>query len=161
MSDKLFAEWFWTDRWTGSSAFGLPLEARGLYREMLTQAWRRQGKLPNDPDQIRRITGVTAAEWRRTWPLVARFWRADGDMLVNDTQVTVYAEACARATRASARARTAAQARHKHSPSSAQAHAQADLEHCPLITVSDHSLLPSVVPETRRQYSVHDRGVPK
>src|SRR6476660_6019088 len=91
--DKLLAEWFWTDRWMGSSAFGLPLEARGLYREMLTQAWRRGAHLPNDHEQIRRVTGVTVKEWRRTWPLVKRFWRVDGDDLVNDTQQEIYANA--------------------------------------------------------------------
>jgi uncharacterized protein YdaU (DUF1376 family) len=62
---KLLAEWFWVDRWTGSTAFGLPLEARGLYREMLSQAWRRGGRLPNDHDQIRRIVGASEKEWRR------------------------------------------------------------------------------------------------
>ena len=36
MKTNLRAEWFWTDRWMGSSAFLLPMEARGLYREMLT-----------------------------------------------------------------------------------------------------------------------------
>src|SRR3990167_325190 len=90
---KLLAEWFWTDRWIGSSAFGLPLEARGLYREMLTQAWRRGARLPNDHDQIRRMAGVTKSEWRRTWPFVERFWRVDGDGLVNDTQLEIYADA--------------------------------------------------------------------
>lgn len=93
MSDKLFAEWFWTDRWVGSSAFLLPVEARGVYREMLTQAWRRGAQLPNDHEAIRRATGVTLKEWARTWPLIERYWRVDGDTLVNDTQMGIYAEA--------------------------------------------------------------------
>lgn len=118
--DKLLAEWFWIDRWTGSSAFGLNLEARGLYREMLTQAWRRGAQLPNDHDQIQRFVGVTKAEWRRTWPLVERFWRVEGSVLVNDTQLEVYAEAQGRQRRASDKARAAAQARHGHKPSTAQ-----------------------------------------
>lgn len=88
--DKLLAEWFWIDRWMGSSGFLLPLEARGLYREMLTQAWRRGARLPNDHEAIRRATGTTNAEWRRTWPKVERFWRVDGDSLINDTQLEVY-----------------------------------------------------------------------
>ena len=32
-----------------TSGFLLPMEARGLYREMLTQAWMRGARLPNDP----------------------------------------------------------------------------------------------------------------
>jgi uncharacterized protein YdaU (DUF1376 family) len=93
---KLLAEWFWTDRWIGSSAFLLPLEPRGLYREMLTQAWRRGGKLPNDPEAIRRAVGCTAAEWRRCWPKVSSYWQVDGEFLINQTQSDVIAQAVAR-----------------------------------------------------------------
>ena len=113
MAEKLLAEWFWVDRWMGSRAFALPIDARGLYREMLSQAWRRQARLPNDPEQVRRLTGVTLKEWRRCWPLVAGFWRIDGETLVNDTQLEVYADAKGRLDRARARAQAAAQARYK------------------------------------------------
>lgn len=130
--DKLLAEWFWIDRWVGSSAFGLPQEARGVYREMLTQAWRRGAQLPNDPDQIRRMTATTAGEWRRAWPKVKKFWRIDGDTLVNDTQLEIYAEAKARSERASKRGLSGAQARHKHS----NGNAQAEPEHKPPVSVS-------------------------
>lgn len=123
--DKLFAEWFWTDRWTGSSAFGLPQEARGIYREMLTQAWRRECRLPNDHEQIRRITATTEREWKRSWPKVEPYWRVDGEHLVNDTQLKVYAEAKARASSAQARAQAGAQAMHEQRRSRAQAEAQA------------------------------------
>jgi len=107
---RLDAEWFWIDRWTGSRGFALPLEPRGLYRELLTAAWRRGGSLPNDHDALRRIVGVTAAEWRRCWPKVQPFWRVEGDQLVNDTQVQVYAETQARVERASKRGLSGAQA---------------------------------------------------
>ncbi len=109
--DKLLAEWFWTDRWMGSRGFLLPMEPRGLYREMLTQAWRRGVQLPNDHEAIARAVGCTAEEWKRCWPLVAPFWRQDGDRLVNDTQLAVYAEAKAAQERASERGRRGAQAR--------------------------------------------------
>lgn len=81
-ADKLLAEWFWIDRWMGSSAFLLPMEARGLYREMLSQAWRRGAQLPNDHDQIRRAVGATVGEWRRGWPKVKPFWRVSGGLLI-------------------------------------------------------------------------------
>lgn len=93
--NKLLAEWFWSDRWMGSSAFLLPLEERGLYREMLTQAWRRGARLPKDHESIRRAVGATEAEWTRCWPKVEPYWRVDGDSIVNDTQLEVYAKALA------------------------------------------------------------------
>lgn len=111
IGDKLLAEWFWTDRWMGSSAFLLPLEARGLYREMLTQAWRRGAKLPNDHAAIQRAAGVSLEEWQRCWPLVAPFWRVEGQSLVNDTQLEIYEETIARYEKESAAGRTASAAR--------------------------------------------------
>jgi uncharacterized protein YdaU (DUF1376 family) len=90
---KIRGEMFWTDRWTGSSAFLLPLEARGLYREMLTQAWQRGAQLPNDPTAIQRAVGATPEEWARAWPLVRPYWRVEGDWLVNDTQRAFYLKA--------------------------------------------------------------------
>jgi len=89
---KMLAEWFWTDRWMGSSASLLPMEPRGLYREMLTQAWRRGARLPNDHEAIRRAVGCTTREWSRSWPKIERYWRVDGESLVNDTQLEVYAK---------------------------------------------------------------------
>ena len=154
--NKLLAEWFWIDRWVGSSAFSLPIDARGLYREMLTQAWRREARLPNDHDQIRRMTGVTMREWKRLWPKVRRYWHVSGDELLNDTQVEVYKDAKGRADRAVERATRAAQAsaqaraqgqlkhRGKRAQAQAQARAQGELEQSPLITVADQ--VPPVVP---------------
>ena len=111
---KLVAEWFWIDRWIGSSGFLLPMEARGVYREMLTQAWRRGGQLPNDHEAIRRAIGATVGEWRRAWPLVKKFWRPDAEHLVNDTQLEVYREAQGRFERASRRGRKGGQSRNDH-----------------------------------------------
>jgi uncharacterized protein YdaU (DUF1376 family) len=97
VKEKLLAEWFWTDRWIGSSAALLPLEARGLYREMLTHAWRRGAKLPADLRLVQRIVMATDEEWARAWPLVRSYWRETEDgLLVNDTQLAVYSETWAR-----------------------------------------------------------------
>jgi uncharacterized protein YdaU (DUF1376 family) len=110
-AQKLLAEWFWTDRWMGSSAFLLPIAPRGLYREMLTQAWRRGARLPNDHEAIRRAVGCTPQEWSRWWPKIESYWRVDGDSLVNDTQVEVYTEAKSIQERASRRGQAGARAR--------------------------------------------------
>lgn len=80
-TDKLFAEWFWTDRWTNSRGHTMPMEARGLYREMLTQAARFSGTLPNDHEAIRVLVNATVIEWRRSWPIVAPFWTVRDDRL--------------------------------------------------------------------------------
>lgn len=118
--DKLLAEWFWCDRYDGSSAALMNMECQGVYRTMLTQAWRRGAKLPNEHEAIRRAIRCTPAEWRRAWPTVSRYWREadDGASLVNDTQLEVYAEAKAAQEAASRRGKKGAQAR-------AQARAQA------------------------------------
>lgn len=137
--EKLLAEWFWIDRWMGSSAFLLPIEPRGLYREMLTQAWRRGAKLPNDHQAIQRAVGVTRKEWDRSWPKVEPYWQVDGGYLVNLTQQQVYADCLAGAERAGTRALKAAQARWEHKPkestsssmSTSTRNAQALLEVCP------------------------------
>lgn len=137
---KLLAEWFWTDRWMGSSAFLLPMEARGLYREMLTQAWRRGAALPNDHAQIQRATGCTAAEWRRAWPRIEHFWRVDGALLVNDTQVEVYRDAVAREEAKTRRGKAGADARwgaQEHAQASSQARGRAPLAQCPPSPISE------------------------
>lgn len=128
--DKLLGEWFWTDRWMGSSGFLLPLEPRGLYREMLTQSWMRGARLPNDHEAIQRAVGCTAAEWKRCWSRVERHWRVDGEYLVNDTQLEVYAQCQAERDRASNRGKKGAQARAQaRAQAATQAPTQATPEH--------------------------------
>lgn len=139
MADKLLAEWFWIDRYDGSSAALLNMECQGVYRLMLSQAWRRGARLPNDHEAIRRAIRCTPKEWARAWPKLERFWRADGEngeFLVNDTQLEVYAEAKAAAERAGGRARKAAEARWSKEAGAraqgyAQAHPRAQREECP------------------------------
>jgi uncharacterized protein YdaU (DUF1376 family) len=90
--NSLAGEFFWVDRWNASTAFYLPVEARGLYREMLSQAWLRGAKLPKAPEAIKRIVGATDAEWERSWPLVSPYWAVRGDLIVNETQLEIYDE---------------------------------------------------------------------
>jgi uncharacterized protein YdaU (DUF1376 family) len=125
---KLLAEWFWTDRWTGSSAFALPIEARGVYREMLTQAWRRGAKLPNDHRAIQRLTGILADEWERCWPLIQGYWRQSGDFLVNDTQLEIYKRAVENVQSNHSKAVKAAKARwmRKHAQASTTSNARVE-----------------------------------
>jgi len=93
---KLLAEWFWTDRWMGSAGWLLPLAPRGLYREMLTQAWPRGASLPDDHAAIRAICNVSESDWAAVWPAVEPFWKAVDGRLVNETQLEVYADSTGR-----------------------------------------------------------------
>lgn len=88
--DKLRAEWFWVDRWDASSAALLTMEQQGVYRTMLSQAWLRGARLPNDEQAIQRAIRCSREEWERSWPAVRGYWRVDGEWLVNDTQLEVY-----------------------------------------------------------------------
>jgi uncharacterized protein YdaU (DUF1376 family) len=72
---------------------------------MLTAAWRRQARLPADPVAIQRAIGCTPQEWKRSWPAVEKYWRRDGEDLVNETQLTIWAVARVAHDRAVARAR--------------------------------------------------------
>lgn len=131
MKEKLLGEWFWADRYAGSSAALMPMEPRGLYREMMTEAWRRGARLPNDERQIMLAVRATSEEWARCWPLVRQYWRVDGDYLVNDTQLEIYADAVRRAENAHVKAAAAAAARWgtKAAPQArARGHAQAHAE---------------------------------
>jgi uncharacterized protein YdaU (DUF1376 family) len=139
--NKLRAEWFWTDRWMGSSGFLLPMEIRGVYREMLTQAWLRGARLPNDHEAIQRAIGATAEEWARAWPKINKFWRVDGDDLVNDTQLAIYNDALAGVEKASERGRKGAQAR---AQARAQALAQAGAQAKPKRVLKDKPPSPSL-----------------
>jgi uncharacterized protein YdaU (DUF1376 family) len=125
---KLLAEWFWVDRWDGSSAPLLPMEAQGVYRAMLSQAWRRGAALPADLEQVQLLIRCRASEWQRAWPLVRRYWREQDGQLVNDTQREVYAVALAAAMAAAKKARDAANKRWGNQPDD---DAQALPEHVP------------------------------
>lgn len=81
---------------------------------MLSQAWRRGARLPNDPETIQRAIACSPDEWARCWPRIKRYWRIEGDNLVNDTQLQVWADAAKRVDRASERGRRGAEARWHH-----------------------------------------------
>jgi uncharacterized protein YdaU (DUF1376 family) len=126
---KLLAEWFWLDRYIASDTYLLPIESRGLYREMRSRAWLRGASLPNDHALIQRMIGATADEWARCWPQIEHLWRVVGDSLVCDDQLEVYAEAARRATKASKRGTDAVNERWRRERERAQVSTQAIPEH--------------------------------
>jgi hypothetical protein len=72
----------------------LDLEADGdalaVQARLRNVAFLDGGKLPLDPDAVRRRARLSAPLWRRTWRLVSRKWRTsdDGGSLVNDDLLT-------------------------------------------------------------------------
>ncbi len=134
MSEKLHAEWFWCGQWFASSAMLLPLEAKGLYREMLTRAWSLGGKLPSEAKSIQKLVMVSSEEWARTWPLVRRFWKTtpDGAWIYNETQQDVMkvstsiSEKRAAAGRKGGKASAEARRKAKQSQANGQANGQAN-----------------------------------
>lgn len=68
----------WFPRDFASSTRGWPLAARGVYRELLDAQWDL-GALPANPDDLRKLAGAKASEWRVAWDYVAsKFPLLDG-----------------------------------------------------------------------------------
>jgi len=132
--EKLRAEWFWLDRWFSSSACCLPIDARGLYRELLSRAWSMGAKLPKNEGMLQRLAGVTINEWDRLWPLVQPYWKEQDGHLVNDTQLEIYADAMQRKQVRVDRARKGADARWSKAREESEqcsSNAQASAKQCP------------------------------
>lgn len=46
----------------------------GAYLLLLMQAWTDGGKLPADPERLRRIAGLQPKEWKAAWPVLREFF---------------------------------------------------------------------------------------
>lgn len=95
--DILPGELRYTSNWRGSPLQMLPLAARGLYSEMLTQAWSNRARLAQtDEEEIMRLVRATPAEWESAWPRIRHYWAKATDpatgaeILVNRKQLEVY-----------------------------------------------------------------------
>lgn len=95
--DFLPGELRYTSNWRGSPLQMLPLGSRGLYSEMLTQAWATRGRLEmTAEDEIMRLVRAMPEEWAVAWPRIRHYWSAVADpetgaeVLVNRKQLEVY-----------------------------------------------------------------------
>lgn len=51
----------------------------GAYFLLIMHAWRKGGALPRDAERLRRIAGMSAKEWKASWPTLAEmFVETDG-----------------------------------------------------------------------------------
>ena len=71
-------------------------DERGAYILLLAEAWLEGGRLPNDPEDIRRLLGVSDDD---SWSRIKKFVldscfrpSEDGKWLINDSQVEIYTE---------------------------------------------------------------------
>jgi uncharacterized protein YdaU (DUF1376 family) len=152
-NEKLRGEMLWVDAYLSSDAQLLPLEARGLHREMRTQAWVRGGHLPDAPEILRRLTGATLEEWARSWPLVEPLWERDeGGRLFCREALESLEDARRRKRRRSESARRAARKRwgrdangdaHGGANGHADGDASAVREHCPQTQTQTQSQTPT------------------
>jgi uncharacterized protein YdaU (DUF1376 family) len=60
----------------------LDAEQHGAYLLLLMAAWRRGGRLPNDPVQLARIACCPQRRWLRVWGIIAHFFQLDGAELI-------------------------------------------------------------------------------
>jgi uncharacterized protein YdaU (DUF1376 family) len=98
MAEKRLQGLFWlVDRWRASTAFvDLSLEEQGAYRNLLDEAWRRGGSIPNDEKTLAHGCG-DASRWPKLKKRVlARFELVNGSWH-NDTLDAVLHEARRRA----------------------------------------------------------------
>jgi len=62
----------------------LNLEENGAYLLLLFSYWNRQEPLPNDDKKLSKILRISEREWRKVKPSVMRFFRVEGDLIIND-----------------------------------------------------------------------------
>lgn len=88
---------WWIDRWRQSLAFtDFTLEEQGAYRNLLDEAWRRGGGIPNDPEVLARCCGDARA-WPRLHKRVMRKFRLVDGQWHNRTLDEVLKESLRRA----------------------------------------------------------------
>lgn len=115
--DILPGELRWTRNWRGSPLQMMSLAARGLYSEMLTQAWASRARLVSTgEEEIMRLVRAMPDEWAVAWPKVRHYWvaatdpRTQAEILVNRKQLEVYVGALRNREITLARNRKAARA---------------------------------------------------
>lgn len=94
----------------------LSAEEHGAYLLLLFTAWRRGGRLPTDQEQLRRAARVGERRWQKVWGMIARFFTADGDALVQARLTEELAKAQAKRAAAAVGGRASGEARRKERP---------------------------------------------
>jgi uncharacterized protein YdaU (DUF1376 family) len=95
----------WTDAYLGDTLHLSTLE-HGAYVLMLITAWRSGvASLPNDPDYLRRVVKMDVRQWAKHGPAILKFWRVDGDRLVQSRLADEWSSCLAHKSTNSAKAK--------------------------------------------------------
>lgn len=68
-----------------------PFIAKAVYRALLDAQWMAGG-LPDDPDVLRNMLGVTPKDWRIAWPFVGPKFKAGDDGLLRNPRLEAHRE---------------------------------------------------------------------
>ena len=81
--------YWWIDRWRKSTAFiDMTLAQQGAYRNLLDEAWLRNGAIPNDARALARASG-DAQQWPKLKAIVMKRFRLVNGAWHHDTGVTI------------------------------------------------------------------------
>lgn len=132
----------WMPLWIGAylaDTMRLTTIQHGAYLLLLIAYWRERAALPDDDEELRSITKLDRAEWKRQRPVLAKFFKIEGGVWWHKRVEQEMAAADARSKKASEKAAKAAEARWgagcKHTdgdaPSIPPSNAPPILEQCP------------------------------
>jgi len=132
----------WMPLWIGAylaDTMRLTTVQHGAYLLLLIAYWRERAPLPDDDEELRSITKLDRAEWKRQRPVLAKFFKIEDGVWWHKRVEQEMAAADARSKKASEKAAKAAGARWgasgKHAegddPSIPPSNAPAILEQCP------------------------------
>lgn len=78
---------FYGSDWLGDSMVRrMPLEARGVYIDLLCHAWDA-GCIPSDRDEIAHMLGIQRRKLDSLWSSIEPWWKSDGNGgLINPRQ---------------------------------------------------------------------------
>jgi len=132
----------WMPLWIGAylaDTMRLTTVQHGAYLLLLIAYWRERAPLPDDDEELRSITKLDRAEWKRQRPVLAKFFKIEDGVWWHKRVEQEMAAADARSKKASEKAAKAAGARWgasgKHAdsdaPSIPTSNAPEILEQCP------------------------------
>ncbi len=94
----------------------LQAEEHGAYLLLLMAAWKRDGRLPIEPDRLAKLASIKPNRWDPVWKVIGRFFTREGDQYVQGRLARELEISKGKKLRASAKGKKGAEARYGHSP---------------------------------------------
>lgn len=89
----------------------LTTEQHGAYLLILMTMWQHDGKLPNDPVKLARISRMTTTKFRPVWGEISRFFLVEDDKITNPRLTKERKKAAEKSTKRAAAGRAGGQAK--------------------------------------------------